>query len=94
MKDNKYICLDMPRLDIWFASLAMVMASVPAAFATPSGIMPHRAFYEMELGTAGQNANIQAIEGRSAFTLSRDCDGWLSGEDYLIEFGGREGNLD
>ena len=72
----------------------MVMASVPEVFAARSGVMPHRAFYEMELGTTGQNANIQAIEGRSAYTLSRDCDGWWSGEDYVIEFGGREGNLD
>jgi hypothetical protein len=99
MIENKYICrdiwrFDLPRFGLWFASLAMVMASAPAAFAAPSGIMPHRAFYEMELGTAGQNANIQAIQGRSAFTLNRDCDGWLSGEDYVIEFGGREGNLD
>ena len=97
--NNKHTYADIRQFDplrfcIWFASLAMVMASVPKAFAAQSGIMPHRAFYEMELGTTGQNSNIQAIEGRSAFTLSRDCDGWLSGEDYVIEFGGREGNLD
>lgn len=99
MINTSHISLDIWHLDprrffIWFASLATVLASFPVAFAAPSGIMPHRAFYEMELGTTGQNANIQAIEGRSAFTLSRDCDGWLSGEDYVIEFGGREGNLD
>lgn len=99
MTNNKHTCLKIWQFDplrfcFWFAIFAMVMASVPEVFAARSGVMPHRAFYEMELGTTGQNANIQAIEGRSAYTLSRDCDGWWSGEDYVIEFGGREGNLD
>ena len=57
-------------------------------------VVSHRAFYEMELGSVAQNANIQAISGRSAFTLMDECDGWRSSEDYVIEFGGNEGSLD
>ena len=57
-------------------------------------VTPHRAFYEMQLGVADQNSNVQAVSGRSAFTLDRDCDGWLSNEEYLIEFGGKEGSRD
>ena len=56
----------------------------PAFSAT---VTPHRAFYEMQLGKADQNSNVQAVTGRSAFTLGRDCSGWQSNEDYLIEFG-------
>ena len=55
-------------------------------------VAPHRAFYEMQLGHADQNSNVQAVTGRSAFTLGRDCSGWQSNEDYLIEFEGKEGN--
>jgi len=57
-------------------------------------VTPHRAFYEMQLGIADQNSNVQAVSGRSAFTLDRDCGGWLSNEEYLIEFGGKEGSRD
>ena len=57
-------------------------------------VTPHRAFYEMQLGVADQNSNVQSVSGRSAFTLDRDCDGWRSNEEYLIEFGGQEGSRD
>ena len=62
--------------------------------ASAATVTPHRAFYEMQLGAADQNSNVQAVSGRSAFTLDRDCDGWRSNEEYLIEFGGQEGSRD
>ncbi len=62
-----------------------------AVSASSATVTPHRAFYEMQLGHADQNSDIQAVVGRSAFTLGRDCSGWLSNEDYLIEFEGKEG---
>jgi hypothetical protein len=57
-------------------------------------VTPHRAFYEMRLGIANQNSAVQAVRGRSAFTLNRDCNGWRSNEDYVIEFSNKEGKLD
>ena len=74
-----------------FMLVGIVGLSNQAVAAT---VTPHRAFYEMQLGVADQNSNVQAVSGRSAFTLDRDCDGWRSKEDYLIEFGGKEGNRD
>ena len=62
--------------------------------ASAATVTPHRAFYEMQLGAADQNSNVQAVSGRSAFTLDRDCDGWRSNEEYLIEFSGKEGSRD
>ena len=62
--------------------------------AVAATVTPHRAFYDMQLGEADQNSNVQAVSGRSAFTLERDCDGWRSNEEYLIEFGGQEGGRD
>ena len=74
------------------ALLASCFEPVEAAFSAT--VTPHRAFYEMQLGSADQNANVQAVTGRSAFTLGRDCSGWQSNEDYVIEFAGKEGNTD
>ena len=75
----------------------VILAASAIAFASgaaASTIMPHRAFYEMQLGIADQNSNVQTVSGRSAFTLGRECDGWRSSEDYVIEFGAQGGNLD
>jgi len=75
----------------------VILAASAIAFASgaaASTIMPHRAFYEMQLGIADQNSNVQTVSGRSAFTLGRECDGWRSKEDYVIEFGAQGGNLD
>ena len=75
----------------------VILAASAIAFASgaaASTIMPHRAFYEMQLGIADQNSNVQTVSGRSAFTLGRECDGWRSNEDYVIEFGAQGGNLD
>ena len=70
--------------------LAISLGSVASAFSAT--VTPHRAFYEMQLGHADQNSNVQAVIGRSAFTLGRDCSGWQSNEDYVVEFGGKEGD--
>ena len=59
-----------------------------------SSIASHRAFYEMEVGRVEKNATIQTVAGRSAFFLEKDCDGWRSSEDYMIEFGNVNGRVD
>ena len=70
--------------------VAIYLVTIGPAFGAT--VTPHRAFYEMHLGEADQNSNVQAVIGRSAFTLDRDCSGWQSNEDYIIEFEGREGD--
>jgi hypothetical protein len=70
--------------------IAVYLVKVGPAFSAT--VIPHRAFYEMQLGKTDHNSNVQAVTGRSAFTLGRDCSGWQSNEDYVIEFEGREGN--
>ena len=75
-----------------FAIVAIVFSMASLNVAHGATLTPHRAFYEMQLGDADQNSDVQAVSGRSAFTLDRDCSGWLSTEEYLIEFQGKEGN--
>jgi len=73
--------------------LAVILLA-SASFAQAANLMGHRAFYEMRIGTSEMNAAVQTVSGRSAFVLERECDGWRSAEDYLIEFGNSEGRVD
>ena len=59
-----------------------------------ANIAGHRAFYEMRMGQVDKNAVVQSVSGRSAFVLEKDCDGWRSAEDYMIEFGNGDGRTD
>ncbi len=81
-----------------FAAAAMIIiTTVMGGFSISTNaatLTPHRAFYEMRLGKANQQSAVQAVRGRSAFTLDRDCNGWRSSEDYVIEFNDKEGGLD
>ena len=65
-------------------SLVGLLVIAPSAYA--GGISAHKAFYEMRLDDRVQNSNIVNVVGRSALIVERDCDGWVSVEDYMIEF--------
>jgi hypothetical protein len=72
---------------------AVCLVALPT-LAGAASVAGHRAFYEMRIGESDNNASVQSVSGRSAFLLERDCDGWRSAEDYLIEFGNPEGRVD
>ena len=72
----------------------VVVLGVASGAAHAANIAGHRAFYEMRMGQANKNAVVQSVSGRSAFILERDCDGWRSAEDYMIEFGNGDGRVD
>ncbi|MGC6453612.1 MAG: EipB family protein [Candidatus Puniceispirillaceae bacterium] len=77
------------------AVLALVAAPFSAASAkVASNIVAHKAFYEMEMGDRLQNSHIVNINGRSAFAIERDCSGWRSIEDYMIQFVAENGGSD
>lgn len=79
------------------ALAAVPLTTVPltAAFAKAgSNIVAHKAFYEMEMGDRAQNSQIININGRSAFAIERDCSGWRSIEDYMIQFVAENGGMD
>ena len=77
-------------------SLALA-ASVPFQAATGkinSKLVEHKAFYEMQMGERLQNSHIVNIDGISAFAIERDCTGWRSIEDYMIQFFAESGGSD
>lgn len=72
---------------------AVILSAGSLAIATPllaagaSGpLVAHKAFYEMEMGDKVQNSHIVSVMGRSVFAMERDCTGWRSVEDYIIQF--------
>ncbi len=75
------------------AAIAVVLSAGSLAITTPllaagaSGpLVAHKAFYEMEMGDKMQNSHIVSVMGRSVFAMERDCTGWRSVEDYMIQF--------
>ena len=70
---------------------AIAIFSTSMAEAAASKIVGHRAFYELKLGDRAQGAIITNVNGRSVFSVERECDGWRSVEDYMIQFFGEDG---
>ena len=74
-------------------ALAFALTTAATSVAYAANIAGHRAFYEMRMGQADKNAIVQSVSGRSAFILEKDCNGWRSAEDYIIEFGNVDGRM-
>ena len=76
--------------------LAGILAiAAPASAAGASGsLVAHKAFYEMEMGDKAQNSHIVSVVGRSVFAIERECTGWRSVEDYIIQFMVENGGAD
>ena len=76
------------------SSAACIVIATVVTSANATSIAGHRAFYEMRMGTIDNNAAVQSVSGRSAFVLEKECSGWRSAEDYMIEFGNGDGRMD
>ena len=76
---------------VTFLSCVMLISTVQLGLA--GAVVAHRAFYEMTIGEMDKNSSVLSVSGRSAYSVERDCDGWRSVEDYVIEFGGTGGNV-
>ena len=76
---------------VGYVVFALTFAATVVAHA--ANLAGHRAFYEMRIGQADKNAAVQSVLGRSAFILEKDCDGWRSAENYMIEFGSGDGRM-
>ena len=49
-------------------------------------LVAHEATYEMGLLASGNDAKMTDIVGKTNFLMRKDCEGWISSEDYLLEF--------
>ena len=73
-----------------FKNILALKASLGIAlFSAPSmaiDLAAHEATYEMSLLSSSTEAQMTAIAGKTNFILRKDCEGWISSEDYLLEF--------
>ena len=49
-------------------------------------IAAHEATYNMSLLSVDQDSQMAGVKGKTNFTIRRDCDGWKSSENYVLEF--------
>ena len=63
----------------------LVCFGVPAA-AVGVELASHEATYNMSLLSVEQESQMAGIKGKTNFTIRRDCDGWKSSENYVLEF--------
>jgi len=67
-------------------TMSFLMTGTLQAAAIPE-LSTHQARYEMDLLSATQESQMTSIKGKVKFEIKYDCKGWISSEDYLLEFG-------
>ncbi|MEC8641273.1 MAG: DUF1849 family protein [Pseudomonadota bacterium] len=73
---------------------SLATGSSALAVGGSGSLVAHKAFYEMEMGDKVQNSHIVSVMGRSVFAMERDCTGWRSIEDYMVQFIVENGGAD
>jgi len=92
MKPNRYPLKAVVAVGLVAGGLGFGMPVLAAGASGP--LVAHKAFYEMEMGDRVQNSHIVSVMGRSVFAMERDCTGWRSVEDYMIQFVVETGGAD
>jgi len=68
------------------AVAAALLATSLMASAQAADLVPHRAVYDMRLGTARHNSGIIDIRGSMIMETSESCDGWESTQRIKLRF--------
>lgn len=76
-------------------SLNLLGGIVGTLFCAPAlavDLVPHQITYQLKLQDAEPETAITAITGKTIFRLAKECDGWKSGEDYVMQMAFENGN--
>ena len=68
-----------------FASFVMAGSVTPAPVLAVD-LAAHEATYEMGLLTVRKDTQMSGVKGKTNFIIRKDCDGWVSSENYVLEF--------
>ncbi len=72
--------------------LAALAGPVPSAFAAGVVLAPHRAVYDMALGTSRNGSSITAVTGRMVFEITGSvCEGFTQNMRFVTEMRSAEG---
>ena len=72
--------------------MTMMTACLSGAPAFAYELVPHQVTYQLKLKQASQESQISEIKGRTQFSMIKECDGWKSAEDYLMQMVFEDGN--
>lgn len=81
----------LPIAKISYLSVGVLAILAGPASATQT-IASHQVTYQLALGEAAPQTAIETITGKTVFRMVRECDGWKSGEDYVMRMGFEDGN--
>lgn len=71
--------------------LALTLACSSAWAADSSAIVPHRAVYEMALGSVKNGSTVAAVSGKMLYEWNDTCDGWAVQQHLQLHFNYAEG---
>ena len=69
-----------------------IIGTLICAPALAVDLVPHQITYQLKLQDAEPETAITAITGKTIFRLAKECDGWKSGEDYVMQMAFENGN--
>jgi len=69
------------------AALAVVVVGLWGASAAAAEIAPHRALYQMTLGTTKGDSGVASASGTMAYQWGEACDGWTVEQRYRLKMG-------
>ena len=72
--------------------LVMMPIIITTSLARAFDLAPHQITYQLDLLEADPKTSISDISGKTIFRVYRDCDGWRSDEDYIMQMGFDDGN--
>ena len=81
----------LPFAKLSYLSIGLTMCLMGPASATQS-LVSHQVTYQLALGEADPKTAIETITGKTVFRMVRECDGWKSGEDYVMRMAFEDGN--
>lgn len=80
---------EIKHLSLATATIAALGLSWPALSAD---LASHQITYQLQLAEADPETAIQNIKGKTVYSVVRECDGWKSGEDYVMQMQFEDGN--
>lgn len=75
--------------------LLATMTTAALMVASPAlaiDLASHQVTYELSMKEASPEVALEAITGKTIFRIVRECDGWKSGEDYIMQMRFEDGN--
>lgn len=73
------------------AVVAMLAGNVPVSAAAIQHV-PHRGFYEVTLGQAEPNSQVNGVRGRMVAEWAQTCDGWTANQRLVVSLERDSGN--